>query len=183
MVFGASVPGLWLLLQLLPVVTIPVFFYVFAEGSVWSPSAFFCYWTVHWLFFRFGLYLYGGFWTSRYGCVCVIVIVIIGRDLANLFLSQRDLPTFSLLQVMRHLLKVGVFFLEFLLVKVFDFPSQLGLWKLLWVTSPKLGFTVILALNLLMGAILIPLSVTLLPSIGVGVWLWGSELVTWGFGI
>ena len=51
--------GLWPLLQLLLVITVPVF-YVFADGAVWSPSIIFCYQTGGWLFFRFGFYLYGG---------------------------------------------------------------------------------------------------------------------------
>ena len=133
--------GLWPLLQLLLVVTIPVFFYVFTDGLVWSPSTFFCHRNGGCLFFRFGFYLYGGFWTSGNGCVHVIVIIIIRRDQPVFSYLKEVSQHFSLLQAMGylcrlgHLLKVGVCFLEFLLAKVFDFPSCLGLWKLLWVVA------------------------------------------------
>ena len=69
--------GLWLLLQMLLVVTVPVFFYVFAEGAVWSPSTFFLL-SDCWLVVLQVWVL--SVWGILNGCVCVIAIVIIRRD-------------------------------------------------------------------------------------------------------
>ena len=70
---------LWLcstLFALLLVVTVPIFFYIFANGAVQSPSALFCFWwcccTRGWLFL--GLYFYGWFWNSSSSSI------ISGRD-------------------------------------------------------------------------------------------------------
>ena len=57
------------LLQLLLVVTIPVFFFllIFAEGAIWPPSTIFCFRTSRWLPLSFGFLLYGRFWAGDTG--------------------------------------------------------------------------------------------------------------------
>ena len=80
------------LLELFLVATIPIFFYILANGTVWSQSTSFCFWgcchTGGWLFFLLGLNLYGQF------RICSSNIGVGRRNWPISFLTQRGFQTF-----------------------------------------------------------------------------------------
>ena len=130
---------LWLctwniLLKMLLVITVPVFFHVFTDGEVWSPSTLLCFWccccTGGYLFLGLQLYFMGGF--------DVVIVVGVERDWSVL-LNLKRFPEIFPASGHGVPVQVGMFLsgggccLKYLLVKAFDYLNLLEHWELLQV--------------------------------------------------
>ena len=164
-------------------VAIPIFFLIFAEGTIWSPSTFLCSWADDWLFSCLWFFFYGGFWVVNTGCVFVAIIQVVGGSNQS-FLSSKRFPDISPAQGHGVLSWTGASSKGGLFSKASAWG--LTLMRALEFVAGRcmavsLGLEAVLGLNLLVGGY--PLSLLhglILPDIRVCVQLRGSILAAGG---
>ena len=120
--------GWCLLLQLFLVIAIPIFFFcllIFAEGAIWSPSTFFCFWVGNDCSSVLSSSFIGDF--GLVTLVMSLLLLLLSRLLggsSQSFLSSKRFPEIfpsldhGVLLWTGASCKVGVYFMEFLLVPV-----------------------------------------------------------------